>query len=161
MLTLFVLGGALGLLFLLAFIMKRRFGVLGLALAAGALLSTYWTDAVQAFLEQQGITLAQPPLSEVVAVSLALLPAVLLLFSGPAYSSKTQRILGSALFAVMAFLVVLPDLTNIFVIDAAAQPIVQGLIQYKNSILAALIVYATIDTMLAHGSKSFGKKKEH
>lgn len=158
MLTFAILGGALVLLFLLAFIMKRRFGVLGLALTAGALLSTYWTDAVQAFLEQQGITLAAPPLSEVVAVSLALLPAALLLFSGPIYHAKPQRILGSLLFAVMAFLIVLPALTGIFVVEPSAEQVVGAISQYKNSLIAVLIVYATIDTMLAHNAKSIEKK---
>ena len=90
MLTFAILGGTLLILFALAFFMKRRFGVLGLALTAGSLLSMYWTDAVQAFLEQQGITSVAPPLSGVVAISLALLPAILLLFSGPTYSNKTQ-----------------------------------------------------------------------
>lgn len=164
MLTLFVLGGALIVLFLLAFVMKRRFGVLGLALAAGSLLSTYWSDAVQAFLEEQGITLVQPPLAGVVAVSLALLPALLLLFGGPVYSSKFQRILGGLLFATMAFLVVLPSLTTVFVIDPAVRPVIDSIAEYKNSILAALIVYATIDTMLAQGKspgRAAGKKKEH
>lgn len=159
MLTLIILGGSLLLLFLLAFIMKRRFGVLGLALTAGALLSTYWTAAVQAFLEQQGITLAAPPLSGVVALALALFPAVLLLFGGPTYNNKSQRIFGSLLFALMAFLIVLPNLTTIFVVEPNAEPIIANIMQYKSSVLAVLIVYATIDTMLAQGKKKGDEKK--
>lgn len=162
MLTFIILGGALGLLFLLAFVMKRRFGVLGLALAAGSLLSAYWTDAVGAFLEGQGVELVAPPLASVVAISLALLPALLLVFSGPAYHNKMQRIIGSLLFAAMAFLVVLPALTSIFVVEASAESTVQLLTQYRTSILAALIAYAVLDTMLAQGgSKSHGKKAGH
>lgn len=158
MLTLAILGGSLVLLFALAFLMKRRFGVLGLALTAGSLLSAYWTDAVKAFLETQGITLVAPPLTSVVALSLILLPPVLLLFGGPKYNGKLQRLLGSFLFALMAFLIVLPTLTSIFVIESNAEAIVQILMQYKNSALAALIVYAVIDTMLAQGGKKHDKK---
>ena len=151
MVTLFVLGTSFGLLFLLPFLMKRRFGLLGLALAAGALLSAYLTEAVQAFLESQDITLGQPPLASVVAVSLVLFPAMLVLFGSPSSSGKTQRIVSSLLFASMAFLIILPELQNIFVIDPAAMPVLETVAKYKSTALAALIIYATIDTALGQG----------
>lgn len=162
MVTFFVLGTSFAILFALPFIMKRRFGLLGLALAAGALLSSYWTDAVQAFLESQGVELTQPPLASVVAVSLILLPAIVLMFSAPACNGKIIRIISSAAFAVMAFLFILPELQNIFVINPGAEPVLETIIEFKTTILAALIVYATVDVLLGQGKPSRrGKNKEH
>lgn len=162
MVTLFVLGVSFALLFALPFVMKRRFGLLGLALAAGALLSEYLTEGAQALLESQGITLVQPPLASVVAVSLALLPAILLLFAAPAAGGKIPRLAGSLAFAAMAFLIILPELQNIFVINSAAVPILETIAQYKNTILAGIIIYAVVDTVLGQGKpgRRSGKSKE-
>src|SRR5690554_4880900 len=94
--------------FLLSYLTKRRFGVLGLALAAGALISEHWAGILTPFLQQQGVVLVAPPLSIVVAIALTLLPTVILLFSGPAYGKALQRILGSLLFTILAFTFVAP-----------------------------------------------------
>src|SRR5687768_7761173 len=103
MISLILLVGILGLLFLIPFAANRRFGVLGLALTAGSLLSTNWTGTVTPFIEQQGLVLVAPPLAIVVSSALVLLPPLLLLLSGPSYSIMWQRILGSLAFAALAF----------------------------------------------------------
>ena len=160
MVTLVIFAIAFAFLFLLAFVTKRRCGVLGLALSAGALLSNYWTEAVKAFLETQGVVFDTPPLATVVALGLSLAPALLLLAGGPSYGSKVSRLFGSLLFGFAAFLFTLPILTSMFIIDATAQPVVDFLTKYKSSLLAALLVYAVIDTLLAQSKHKSGKKKE-
>ena len=65
-------------LFALAYWTRRRFGVLGLALCAGWLLSDMWASQVALYIQKAGVVLVSPPLLSVVEVVLILLPAVLL-----------------------------------------------------------------------------------
>src|SRR5688572_734271 len=103
MITTIFLLGLLASLFFLSFLTKRRFGVLGLALAAGSVVSVNWTSTLTPLLEQQGLQVVSPPLVNVVAASLVLLPPLLLLFSGPTYNGLWLRIIGAAAFALLAF----------------------------------------------------------
>lgn len=160
MVTIVVLAIAFGLLFLLAFLTKRRFGVLGLGLCAGALLSEYWTNGASSLLHQQGISIVAPPLESVVAIALTLLPVLILLAGGPSYHKKPERFVGGLLFAGMAFLVLFPILKSIIVIDSAAQMVIDFISLYGTGLLAVLIAAAVIDTMLAHGGRK-GGRREH
>lgn len=141
------------ILFALAFVSKRRFGILGLGLAAGTLLSTYWTGTVSNFLTQQGITLVAPPLSAVVATGLLFGPPLLLLASGPSYSKLLARVIGGVLFAAMGTIFILPILTSALVADAKTMEVLRLADQYGRSIVALLIAYAVFDVMLAHSRK--------
>src|ERR1700738_1924946 len=89
-------------LFAMAYITKRRFGALGLALTAGSVLSAHATPMLTSFLLQHGITTAQLPLDSVGAVGLTIAPAAALLFVGPTYKKMVLRVLGAAGFALLA-----------------------------------------------------------
>jgi hypothetical protein len=106
----FVFSIVLMLLFILAFLTKRRFGVLGLALAAGAMISSLWAVKLTPFVEQAGVTISAPPLLTLVSVSLVLLPAILLLFSGPTYKDLVSRAIGAFLFASLALALLIEPL---------------------------------------------------
>src|SRR5438045_8297956 len=90
-------------LFCFSFFTKRRFGVLGLGLTAGALLSSNWSDSLTPFLVNQGINIVSPPMSALVQTGLIVLPPFLLFLNGPSYTKMWQRLLGSALFTLLAF----------------------------------------------------------
>jgi len=160
MLTIAILGAAFALLFLLAFATKRRFGVLGLGLTAGALLSEYWTNGASSILHEQGVNLTVPPLESVVAIALTLLPVLILFSNGPSYHQKSQRLIGSLLFAAMAFLILFPVLNSIFIIEPNMEATVSAIATYGTNALALLIVLAIGDTALAGGGKH-RSKKEH
>ena len=83
------------LLFGLAYVTKRRFGVLGLALAAGSMLSELWAEKLTPLVRDAGLIVQKPPLITVVAVVLVLLPAAFLLFSGPSYRDTPKRLFGA------------------------------------------------------------------
>lgn len=100
----------LAMLFALTFFTKRRFGVLGLALAAGAVLSNFWATDLTPMVRQMGLETISPPLTSVVAAALVLLPALVLLFSGPSYTHMVERVIGSAAFALLALAFLLPTL---------------------------------------------------
>jgi len=74
------------IMFFAAFISKRRFGLLGLALTAGATLSTLWSYDAGLVVSSLGF-IPEGELTQAVTQSaVVLLPAFLLLFHG--YTSK-------------------------------------------------------------------------
>lgn len=159
---LIILAIIFGLLFAVAYITRRRFGVLGLALSAGAMLSEMWTDAVTPLVQRAGVELFAPPLTTVVAAGLVLLPAVLLLFSGPTYGRGPQRLVGSAAFALLAAALILTPLGNALNFDPLSRSIFIFLDENKTFIITAGIAYALFDilTLKTPRHKHRNKEKE-
>lgn len=138
----------IGLLFALAFLTKRRFGVLGLALAAGAMISTLWVGDLTPIIAQAGFILVRPPLESVVTSALILAPAVLLLASGPTYKTMRQRTIGAAAFAVLATSLLLEPLGSALVIDDVAKPVYDFFVQYRVIIITVCLGIALLDLLV-------------
>ncbi len=113
----FVFIATLITLFALAFITKRRFGVLGLALAAGAMLSNLWAESLTPVIASAGVQVDIPPLITVVSVALILLPALFLLFNGPSYNKMVSRFIGALLFASLAFALLIEPIGSALVLQ--------------------------------------------
>lgn len=136
-------------LFLVAYLSKRRFGILGLALCAGSLLSNSWANSLTPYLEKQGVHLIAPPLLAVVSGALLLAPAFILMLRSPSYHVSIQRFVGSLLFTVLAF---------VFLLDSIklALPHLMGIARFVSSqatyfsslIIAVSIVLALLDIVL-------------
>ena len=152
-----VLGIILVTLFALAFFTKRRFGVLGLSLTAGATLSTMWASTLTPFVQKSGFIIAAPPMETVVGAILILLPAILLLFSGPTYSKMNQRLIGAAAFALLASAFLLDPLGGALVLDGDSQEVYTLLADNRMYIITAGIVFALFDLLTV---KSKHKEKE-
>ena len=150
---------AIAVLFLIAFMTKRRFGVLGLALAAGSMLSELWAAKLTPLVAEAGVTVDQPPLITVVAVVLVLLPAVLLLFSGPSYHDQTKRIVGAFLFAALAFALLIEPLGSALVLQDQGRQVYDFFAENRVYIVTAGLVIAIIDLLgtQTHGSLGRGK----
>jgi len=159
MISLTLLIGVLGLLFLMSFATKRRFGVLGLALAAGALLSANWSGTLTPIIQRQGVTLVSPPLQMVVEVALTILPALVLLFSGPSYSKMWQRIAGSIGFALLGYALLAHSLNNILQLDEPGLSFYTFMNGYVNLVIVVGIIVAVVDTFLTSNPRP--KKREH
>lgn len=136
------------LLFALSFFTKRRFGVLGLALAAGAMLSKTWAPELTPYVRQAGVQLVAPPLESVVAASLVLLPAILLLFSGPTYHAMWQKLIGSAVFALLAISFLLEPLGGALVLTGDSQAVYEFLVHNRTWIITGGILYALFDLLM-------------
>lgn len=150
-------------LFGLAYVSKRRFGVLGLALTAGALLANQMTKDLSGWIDQYNIPVE--PLSTVSAASvfLTLLPALVLLLSGPSYKKSKQAKIGATLFAVMAMLLILGPLTSSLPPDQIMQPFYLWVAKYNSILLAVAIAAAVIDMWMTHvlpPPEDTGKKKK-
>lgn len=158
--ALVILAILLGGLFALAYMTKRRFGVLGLALCAGALLSSSWGATLTPWVESQGVYFVAPPLSSIVAALLILGPSILLLFSGPTYSSQIQRILGSAAYAVLALVFLLQPIATAFVFDETGVQLYNSVFGLSNIIIVIGILLALGDILITRHPRG-GKKSSH
>lgn len=160
--TLVILLIVTAVLFGLAFITKRRFGVLGLGLIAGLVLSQQVTKQVASFL--QYIDFPVQPLNHLSAASILLIlaPALLMLFAGPRYAENRSTIIGSAAFATLGVvLLIVPLVTGMPLTDRSIQPFLSQVVANSSTIITASIVVAVFDLMNAHGKRAFGKKDKH
>ncbi len=137
-------------LFGVAFLSRRRFGVLGLALTAGALLAGQMTKDLSKLIASYDIPVE--PLSTISAASifLTLLPALVLLLSGPSYKKRKQAILGAVAFTVMAMLLILGPLTSSMAPDKLMEPFLQWVARYNSLLLAVAIGAAVADAWMIH-----------
>ncbi|HEY1085657.1 MAG TPA: hypothetical protein VGE34_02940 [Candidatus Saccharimonadales bacterium] len=137
----------LGLLFGLAFLTKRRFGVLGLALAAGAMLSSLWAEALTPVIEEAGVVVDKPPLATLVAVALVLLPAIVLLFSGPSYKDLPLRLAGAFCFAALALALLVEPLGSAMILEGDSQTVYQFFTNNRVYIVTAGLILALLDIL--------------
>lgn len=137
-------------LFGLSFLSRRRFGVLGLALTAGALLANQMTKDLSRLIADNKIPVE--PLSAISAASifLTLLPALILLLSGPAYKKRKQAITGAVAFTVMAMLLILGPLTSSLPPDKLMEPFLRWVAEYNSLLLAVGVGAAVTDVWMIH-----------
>jgi hypothetical protein len=144
-------------LFALAFFTKRRFGVLGLALVAGAMVSSLWVADLTPVVAQAGFVLIKPPLESVVAASLTLLPALLLLMSGPSYRASWQRVMGALLFAVLAAVLLLEPLGSALIIEGPGEQLYRFFTHNSVIVITVCVVLALVDLLLTKTPKISAK----
>ena len=150
------------LLFGLAFVTKRRLGPLGLALAAGLVLSMHWASTLTPFLEKQGVVSVVPPLGSIVAMALVLTPAIIvLLMGGPTYTKAWQRVIGGVVFAVLAILFMLEPLGTALRLEGQGAAIYSFLVKYQSILIVVGIVAAIVDTILTRKLGGRSKKADH
>lgn len=150
------------LLFILCFFMRRKFGVLGLALAAGVIISQSWAEKLTPIIQQQGVDSMTPPLLVIVQAGLVIAPAILLLFSGPTYSQKFPRIIGSLLFALLASTFLLSILGGFMQFDEVSLPIYESFTRIQQVVIVTCLVIAIIDILMTQTPhKKRGRKAAH
>lgn len=159
MTTLIILIGIVLALFAMAFFSKRRFGLLGLALTAGATLSVMWADTAGLVVASTGVvpdtTLTQTITSSVIV----LLPAILLLFHGYAYKNIFSRIVGSLFFAVLAVAFLIEPIGKIFVLQGIGATIYDQILAHKEAIISVGVILAVADLFFTKPARA--SEKEH
>ena len=150
------------LLFLLAFISRRRFGVLGVALAAGYVLQRLWEPSFPGWAAQLQLPLdlLVSPLT-IIGLVVLLLPSLLLLLGGPTYKKGLGRSLGSALYALLAVLFGLAALAGSMDLSGESRQLYELVMQYRDYILTAALALAVVDVMHASSSGPKPDKKKH
>lgn len=159
--TLIVIATLIVILFLLAFMSKRRFGTLGLALAAGALLASHLTMWLSGLIAESAFETGSLSAKSAAAIVLTLLPAVVLLFSGPAYTTRLPALIGAVAFALMGTLLIIGPLTLSLPTDTASRDVLLFISRYNDILLVIAIVGAVADAWLTHNIKSPKHSKKH
>lgn len=146
-------------LFGLAYGTKRRFGVLGLGLAAGVLLAQHATKFVSAQLKSYDVPVEPLTYDVSAIVVLTLLPALLLLVGGPKYFVKRSAVIGAVAFALLGTLLILGPLTTALPTeDTAIRQALLFVSKWQGTIIAIAIMAAVLDTVLLHTGKSTSPK---
>lgn len=149
-------------LFVAAFLSKRRFGTLGLGLAAGALLASELSRDVAVWLQQYNVSLMDFPSVSFAAMLLTVLPALVLLVSGPTYGSKKTAFLGALAFALMGTMLLTgPISTGYPIMDVDTARLFNFTATYQSYLVAAGVILAVVDSWLTHNFKPLSSKKKH
>ncbi|MBC7943296.1 hypothetical protein H7X68_02245 [Candidatus Saccharibacteria bacterium] len=157
----FVFGGLAAALFASAFIMKRRFGLLGLALAAGSILSGLWSYDAGLLVGSLGIFPSGPLTTAVTLAIIVLLPAVLLLFHGYSYKSIVGRIFGASLFTLLALAFLVEPLGYALTLEGAGVDVYKWLVSNREVIIGVGMVIAVIDLFFTKPAHLAEKKSKH
>ena len=148
------------LLFVSAYITRRRFGLLGLALAAGSILSSLWSYDAGLVVGAVGVIPSGPITTAVTLSVIVALPAILLLFHGTTYKHIVGRIVGAALFTVLALAFLVEPLGHAFVLEGSGANVYAWLVSNKDIIISIGMIVAVVDLMLtmpAHLAEKRGK----
>lgn len=145
MIPIVVFFGVAAVLFVGAYLSKRRFGLLGLALTAGASLSTLWGYDAGLMVQAFGV-IGDGSTSQAVAQSaLILLPAILLLFHGYAYKNKLARVIGSLMFALFALALLVEPLGHVLPLSGVGSTVFNWIVANKSIIIGAGIICSIAD----------------
>jgi hypothetical protein len=135
------------LIFVAAFITKRRFGFLGLALAAGSILSGIWGYSIG--LEASAFGAPSGSLTTaIVSCLIILFPAGILLLHGDKYKSLVGRIIGSVLFTILAVAFLIEPLSHAVTAQGFGSGIFTWLVNNRDTVIGAGLVAAIVDLFL-------------
>lgn len=139
------------LLFFLAYVTKRRFGVLGLALAAGYVLQRLWELELPVWARQLQIPneLVVSPVT-LLGLTIVLLPSIILLFGGPTYKTIRGRLVGSVGYALLALVFCIGPLSNSLALLGDGKVVFDFVMTYRDYIMTGALVLAVVDMFHVH-----------
>jgi len=147
-------------LFVAAFITKRRFGLLGLALAAGSILSSIWGYDIG--LVVSGFGIPQGPMtSAIVLAVIIMLPPFVLLFHGYTYKNHLARVAGAAMFTILAFAFLIEPLGHILIPVGVGANVYDWLVNHRTLIIGSGLILAVFDLFLTKPVHALEKKSKH
>ncbi|MEI7917770.1 MAG: hypothetical protein WCH58_00075 [Candidatus Saccharibacteria bacterium] len=147
-------------LFAASFIHKRRFGLLGLALSAGSLLSVIW--GYNAGLIASGLGAPSGAVTTAIVLSIiVLLPAAVLLFHGYVYHSLIGRVIGASLFTILALAFLIEPLSHALMPQGVGADAYNWLVDNRNYIIGFGLIAAVVDLFLTKPAHSSDKRHKH
>ncbi len=147
------------LLFAGAYYSRRRFGLLGLALTAGATLTTIWDYEAGLLVASTGLIPAGPITNAVVLSMIVLAPAIILLFHGYTYKNMAGRVVGSLLFTLLALAFLVEPIGYALPLEGASADVYRWLLTNKELIISVGVVLAVVDLFLTKPASLSEKKK--
>ena len=146
------------ILCIVAWLSRRSLGMPTLALAAGALLASIWTDSLTPIVAQSGLVIVQPPLTSIVSIVLTLLPAMLVMLRAPKHSKHWHSIVGSIVFALLGVVLTYGAFSNAVVLDEASKSTVLEIVKYQNIAITACVGLAVLEILFYKKPHARGEK---
>ena len=144
----------------MAFLTKRRFGYLGLGLAAGVLLNQLVGGPLTDLLQNVNLNLDPLQPKDLVTIIMTILPSLLLLATGPKNHKRSGRLLTSLAYAVITTALILLPITRAFPVEEAnARNILTMVSDAQLPLLTFGIVLAILDILLPHKTLDKHSKK--
>ncbi len=145
-------------LFVVSFFAKRRFGLLGLALAAGSLLSGVW--GYDAGLIASGLGFpSNIYVDSIISSIIILLPSILLLFHGYAYKNVFSRTIGALMYTILAMALLFVPLISVFPPSGIGSSIINAFSSSSKFIVGVCLIGAVIDLFLTKPSDNSKKHR--
>jgi len=145
-------------LFMSAFITKRRFGLLGLALATGSILSGIWGYNAGLVASFFGIPSGSIT-SAVVLALIILLPACILLFHGYTYRTLIGRVVGASLFTLLALAFLVEPLGHVLLLQGYSANAYDWLLNNRTVIIGFGLIIAIVDLFLTKPARLSDKRR--
>ena len=158
---LIIYGLMAALLFVTAFITKRRIGAPILGLAAGYIISNFWASDIVALVEDRGVDFDSVFVSGLVVIAVALTPALLLMVHGGVHKSAIQRFFAAAAFTFVGLAFLIEPLYAMVVAGGITDRLSDFYMQYQGAIIAVGLVGAVIDLVFTKLHKPVPQKGKH
>ncbi len=155
-----VIGVIAIILFSIALLSRRRYGILGLSLSAGTLLSSTIARDTSTLMTNFEIPTGSIPYLTAAQILLILLPAFLLVLSGPSYPNRPRAVLGSICFTLLGTLLLLSPISAIVPYDDQSRELFALLSPYTNLAVATLVGISIVDTWVLYKSSQKASKKD-
>lgn len=157
-----ILIACLIIFFCLAFVARRRFGVLGAALVMGYCLHQMWSSELS--LWAQSIVLPSSfviTASTLIELAVILVPSLILFFGGSVYKNKYSRIFGAIGYAAIATVLCIEPLSKSIDLNNI-DLFVNNILYYKQYIITFAILAAIVDMLYMYvGSTVKAKMSKH
>jgi len=147
-------------LFFAVFITKRKFGLLGLALAAGSILSSLWVERAGYILGMLNVTASLLVISLISAL-IILLPAMTMIFHDGKYRTFFGRVVGASLFTLLALAFLIDPIGRVLIPQGMSATIYNWLVLNNHTIIAVCLILAIIDLLIPKHKKSHEKHESH
>lgn len=136
-------------LFVSAFLSKRRFGVLGLGLTAGATISSIWSVNAGFVVSLTGFVQEGPIVNAIAQSALILIPAALFMFHGYTYKHSFGRVLGSLLFTLLAAAFLVGPIGATLTLTGPVSGVYRWLVSNRELILGIGVAFVVVDFLFA------------
>ncbi|MBM3210374.1 hypothetical protein FJZ39_03500 [Candidatus Saccharibacteria bacterium] len=144
------------------YLLRRRFGLMALALLAGALIASLWTIEVTTTLRAYGIQTGVAPLEAIVSIALTFSLPLLALMSPLKYAKKHEHLLSAVLFLALAVAVGVQLVIRYGLVPDSLLLTITTVDEQSRTLITAAAVVAIFDFLTIKSPKTGGDdKKKH
>lgn len=136
----------------LSFLSGRRYGVLAMSLATGAVIADLWGNQLTQILASYGTQVANMPIGVAIEVALLALPLVMAFFSGIRIRGLTTRIISAIVVGLMFAAFLVEPLGGFMELEGDSQGVYHWLAGVWQYIVTIGLILAVVDMLLSRNS---------